>query len=99
MRYVVAEAVDARRAEPDELESRDGGPVAARGDLAGGVEPRPAHRLTARRKACTAWVSRVFERELQLPFGGEGISGKGREGGQYSREFFTEPRAVTLEIR
>ena len=58
-----------------------------------------AHRLAARWKAGTVWMNCFFERDLRLPFGGEGISGVGREGGQYSREFFTEPRAVTLKIR
>lgn len=58
-----------------------------------------AHRLASRWKAGMVWVNCFFERDLRLPFGGEGISGKGREGGQYSREFFTEPRAVTLRLR
>ncbi|MDT0221001.1 aldehyde dehydrogenase [Gordonia sp. AC31] len=58
-----------------------------------------AHRMAARWKAGTVWINTFFERDLRLPFGGEGISGLGREGGQYSREFFTEPRAVTLRIR
>ena len=58
-----------------------------------------AHRMAARWRAGTVWVNCFFERDLRLPFGGEGASGLGREGGQYSREFFTEPRAVTLRIR
>lgn len=58
-----------------------------------------AHRLADRWKAGMVWINCFFERDLRLPFGGEGISGKGREGGQYSREFFTEPRAVTLRLR
>jgi aminomuconate-semialdehyde/2-hydroxymuconate-6-semialdehyde dehydrogenase len=58
-----------------------------------------AHRMAARWKAGMVWINCFFERDLRLPFGGEGISGKGREGGQYSREFFTEPRAVTLRLR
>jgi aminomuconate-semialdehyde/2-hydroxymuconate-6-semialdehyde dehydrogenase len=58
-----------------------------------------AHRMAARWKAGMVWINCFFERDLRLPFGGEGISGKGREGGQYSREFFTEPRAVILRIR
>ena len=37
------------------------------------------------------------ERELRAPFGGVGDSGIGREGGDYSREFFTEPKAVVIE--
>ncbi|UEA61122.1 aldehyde dehydrogenase [Gordonia otitidis] len=58
-----------------------------------------AHRLAARWKAGTVWINTFFERDLRLPFGGEGISGLGREGGQYSRDFFTEPRAVTIRLR
>ncbi len=58
-----------------------------------------AHRMAARWKAGTVWINTFFERDLRLPFGGEGISGLGREGGQYSRDFFTEPRAVTIRLR
>lgn len=58
-----------------------------------------AHRMAARWRAGMVWVNCFFERDLRLPFGGEGMSGVGREGGQYSREFFTEPRAVTLRMR
>lgn len=58
-----------------------------------------AHRLAARWKAGMVWINCFFERDLRLPFGGEGASGVGREGGQYSREFFTEPRAVTMRLR
>lgn len=57
-----------------------------------------AHRMASKWKAGTVWVNTFFERDLRLPFGGEGASGLGREGGQYSRDFFTEPRAVTLRI-
>ncbi|MGB3770450.1 MAG: aldehyde dehydrogenase [Rhodococcus sp. (in: high G+C Gram-positive bacteria)] len=57
-----------------------------------------AHRMAARWKAGTVWINTFFERDLRLPFGGEGISGLGREGGRYSREFFTEPRAVTIRL-
>lgn len=58
-----------------------------------------AHRMAAKWQAGMVWVNCFFERDLRLPFGGEGMSGVGREGGQYSREFFTEPRAVTLRNR
>ncbi|MCE0765776.1 aldehyde dehydrogenase [Pseudonocardia kujensis] len=58
-----------------------------------------AHRMAARWRAGTVWINTFFERDLRLPFGGEGISGVGREGGRYSREFFTEPRAVMLRLR
>ncbi|SDW49469.1 aminomuconate-semialdehyde/2-hydroxymuconate-6-semialdehyde dehydrogenase [Amycolatopsis xylanica] len=58
-----------------------------------------AHRMAARWKAGTVWVNCYLVRDLRLPFGGEGSSGLGREGGRFSREFFTEPRAVTLRLR
>ncbi|MFE5739888.1 aldehyde dehydrogenase [Streptomyces celluloflavus] len=58
-----------------------------------------AHRMAAAWQAGTVWVNCFFERDLRLPFGGQGISGIGREGGQHSREFFTEPRAVMLRLR
>ncbi|MGW0035432.1 aldehyde dehydrogenase [Gordonia sp. NPDC003376] len=58
-----------------------------------------AHRMAARWRAGTVWINTFFERDLRLPFGGEGSSGLGREGGQYSRDFFTEPRAVTMRLR
>ena len=58
-----------------------------------------AHRMAANWQAGTVWINCFFERDLRLPFGGEGLSGVGREGGAYSREFFTEPRAITLKLR
>ncbi len=36
--------------------------------------------------------------EPQMPFGGVGASGVGREGGNFSREFYTEPKAVVMQI-
>jgi aminomuconate-semialdehyde/2-hydroxymuconate-6-semialdehyde dehydrogenase len=53
-----------------------------------------AHQMAARWRTGTVWINCFFERDLRLPFGGVGASGLGREGGQYSREFFTEPQAV-----
>ena len=56
-----------------------------------------AHRMAANWRTGTVWVNCFFVRDLRLPFGGEGWSGIGREGGRYSREFFTEPRAVVIQ--
>jgi acyl-CoA reductase-like NAD-dependent aldehyde dehydrogenase len=36
-------------------------------------------------------------RDLRAPFGGVGNSGLGREGGNFSRDFYTEPQAVFLD--
>lgn len=57
-----------------------------------------AHRMAARLKAGTVWVNCFFIRDLRAPFGGVGDSGVGREGGNFSREFFTEPKAVVMQI-
>jgi len=39
-----------------------------------------------------------FIRGLRAPFGRVGSSGIGWEGGNFSREFFTEPKAVRMQI-
>jgi len=57
-----------------------------------------AHRVSAALKAGTVWVNCFFIRDLRAPFGGVGDSGVGREGGSFSREFFTEPKAVVMQI-
>jgi aminomuconate-semialdehyde/2-hydroxymuconate-6-semialdehyde dehydrogenase len=57
-----------------------------------------AHRVAATLKAGTVWVNCFFIRDLRAPFGGVGDSGVGREGGSFSREFFTEPKAVVMSV-
>ena len=57
-----------------------------------------AHRVASRLRAGTVWVNCFFIRDLRTPFGGVGDSGVGREGGTFSREFFTEPKAVVMQI-
>ena len=57
-----------------------------------------AHRVSAKLRAGTVWVNCFFIRDLRTPFGGVGDSGVGREGGNFSREFFTEPKAVVMQI-
>jgi aminomuconate-semialdehyde/2-hydroxymuconate-6-semialdehyde dehydrogenase len=57
-----------------------------------------AHRVSTALKAGTVWVNCFFIRDLRAPFGGVGDSGVGREGGTFSREFFTEPKAVVMQI-
>ncbi|TRW44244.1 aldehyde dehydrogenase [Georgenia yuyongxinii] len=57
-----------------------------------------AHRVAARLTVGTVWVNCFFIRDLRAPFGGVGDSGVGREGGSFSREFFTEPKAVVMQI-
>lgn len=57
-----------------------------------------AHRAAAQLSAGTVWVNCFFIRDLRAPFGGVGDSGIGREGGNFSREFFTEPKTVVMQI-
>jgi aminomuconate-semialdehyde/2-hydroxymuconate-6-semialdehyde dehydrogenase len=57
-----------------------------------------AHRVSAKLRAGTVWVNCFFIRDLRAPFGGVGDSGVGREGGNFSREFFTEPKAVVMQV-
>jgi aminomuconate-semialdehyde/2-hydroxymuconate-6-semialdehyde dehydrogenase len=59
---------------------------------------RRAHRVSAALQAGTVWVNCFYIRDLRAPFGGVGDSGWGREGGDYSREFCTEPKAVVMDI-
>nr|NLI49726.1 aldehyde dehydrogenase [Propionibacterium sp.] len=57
-----------------------------------------AHRVASALRAGTVWVNCFFIRDLRTPFGGVGDSGVGREGGNFSREFFTEPKAIVMQI-
>jgi aminomuconate-semialdehyde/2-hydroxymuconate-6-semialdehyde dehydrogenase len=57
-----------------------------------------AHRIAAALRAGTVWVNCFFIRDLRAPFGGVADSGVGREGGDFSREFFTEPKAVVMAV-
>jgi aminomuconate-semialdehyde/2-hydroxymuconate-6-semialdehyde dehydrogenase len=57
-----------------------------------------AHRVSARIETGIVWVNCFFIRDLRTPFGGAKRSGIGREGGYHSREFFTEPKTVTIAL-
>jgi aminomuconate-semialdehyde/2-hydroxymuconate-6-semialdehyde dehydrogenase len=57
-----------------------------------------AHRVAAALEAGLVWVNCFFVRDLRTPFGGAKRSGLGREGGHHSRDFFTEPKAVTIAL-
>ena len=49
-------------------------------------------------KAGTMWVNCFFVRDLGAPFGSYRESGIGREGGDYSYEFFTESKVVVMKL-
>ena len=45
----------------------------------------------------TVWVNTWMLRDLKMPFGGVKASGLGREGADYSIDFFTEVKTVCLK--
>jgi 5-carboxymethyl-2-hydroxymuconic-semialdehyde dehydrogenase len=49
-----------------------------------------AERVSAQLNAGTVWVNCFFVRDLEAPFGGNGRSGIGREGGLWSFDFYTD---------
>ena len=57
-----------------------------------------AHKVAAEVRTGTMWVNCFFIRDLRAPFGGAKESGIGREGGAYSEEFFTESKAVVIQL-
>jgi betaine-aldehyde dehydrogenase/5-carboxymethyl-2-hydroxymuconic-semialdehyde dehydrogenase len=60
-----------------------------------GSEER-AERVGRAVRAGTVWVNTFLVRDLTAPFGGVGISGIGREGGDYALDFYSDLK--TLQI-
>lgn len=58
-----------------------------------------AERLGARLVAGTIWVNCYFVRDLSAPFGGSRRSGIGREGGEWSFDFFSDVKTVTARFQ
>jgi betaine-aldehyde dehydrogenase/5-carboxymethyl-2-hydroxymuconic-semialdehyde dehydrogenase len=55
-----------------------------------------ANRMGRALRAGTVWVNSFLVRDLTAPFGGVGISGIGREGGDYALDFYSDLK--TLQI-
>ncbi len=55
-----------------------------------------AGRIADRVRAGTVWVNCFFVRDLAAPFGGRGISGIGREGGEWSFDFYCDVKNVAV---
>ena len=53
-------------------------------------DPERAERVSTQLHAGTVWVNCFFVRDLGAPFGGNGKSGIGREGGDYSFDFYCD---------
>lgn len=58
--------------------------------------PSSAERVGRALRAGTVWVNTFLVRDLTAPFGGAGISGIGREGGDYALDFYSDLK--TLQI-
>ncbi|MEV6164315.1 2-hydroxymuconic semialdehyde dehydrogenase [Streptomyces sp. NPDC052052] len=59
---------------------------------------RRGHRVAQSMNVGMAWVNTWFLRDLRSPFGGVGLSGIGREGGESSLHFYTEPTNVCVQL-
>ena len=59
-------------------------------------DPDRAKRVSERLNAGTVWVNCFFVRDLRAPFGGNGKSGIGREGGTYSFDFYCDIKTTVF---
>ena len=57
-----------------------------------------AHFMSHRLATAMIWINAGFDRDLRQPFGGMKQSGLGREGGEFSREFYTETRFTSFPL-
>ncbi|WP_285634293.1 2-hydroxymuconic semialdehyde dehydrogenase [Lentzea sp. NBRC 102530] len=59
---------------------------------------RRGHRVAQAMDVGMSWVNTWFLRDLRSPFGGMGMSGIGREDGESSLHFYTEPTNVCVQL-
>ena len=87
--------VEQRFSDDDEAVAMANG---TRYGLAGTVFGQTEHALAvaARLRAGMVWVNAFFLRDLEAPFGGVRDSGIGREGGQWSFDFYCDVKDVML---
>ncbi len=57
-----------------------------------------AHRMARNIEVGTVWINAWWLRDLRVPFGGSGLSGIGREGGEHSLDFYSEIRTVCVKL-
>lgn len=56
------------------------------------------HRVAEQLQAGIVWVNTWYLRDLRTPFGGVGLSGIGREGGEHSLSFYAEPTNICIAM-
>jgi betaine-aldehyde dehydrogenase/5-carboxymethyl-2-hydroxymuconic-semialdehyde dehydrogenase len=56
-----------------------------------------ANRVGQLVRAGTVWVNCFLVRDLTAPFGGVGISGIGREGGDYALDFYSDLKMLQIK--
>lgn len=57
-----------------------------------------AHRVAHAMEVGISWVNCWFLRDLRTPFGGTKMSGVGREGGEHSINFYSEPANICIKL-
>lgn len=57
-----------------------------------------AHRVAKAMEVGISWVNCWFLRDLRTPFGGAKMSGVGREGGEHSINFYSEPTNICIKL-
>ncbi|HEY0315117.1 MAG TPA: aldehyde dehydrogenase family protein, partial [Sphingomonas sp.] len=57
-----------------------------------------AHRVGKAMEVGISWVNCWFLRDLRTPFGGAKMSGIGREGGEHSINFYSEPTNICIKL-
>jgi aminomuconate-semialdehyde/2-hydroxymuconate-6-semialdehyde dehydrogenase len=57
------------------------------------------HNVSRQLKTGIVWVNCWFARDLRTPFGGQKQSGLGREGGQYSLDFFSDLKTICYRYK
>lgn len=57
-----------------------------------------AHRVARHLECGIVWVNGWMMRDLRVPFGGVKASGVGREGGEWSYDFYTETKDICMRI-
>lgn len=56
------------------------------------------HRVAQRMRVGLSWLNSWYLRDLRSPFGGVGLSGIGREGGDHSLDFYSELTNVCVRL-